>query len=89
MSEIKVSKPTEEELQDMNVRTWGTWGCEVSTFDWEYDAVETCYLLEGEVTVRTATGETRLQAGDLVTFPKGLQCVWDVKQAVRKHFKFE
>jgi uncharacterized cupin superfamily protein len=24
----------------------------------------------------------------LVTFPQGLSCVWNVKKAVKKHYKF-
>jgi uncharacterized cupin superfamily protein len=30
-----------------------TWSKEVSVFDWEYDASETCYVMEGEVKVTT------------------------------------
>ena len=26
--------------------------------------------------------------GDLVTFPKGLSCQWNIKQAVKKHYNF-
>jgi len=26
--------------------------------------------------------------GDLVTFPAGLSCTWDVKKALRKHYQF-
>jgi hypothetical protein len=89
MSEIQVKKPSPEELERLGVNSWGTWGCDVSRFDWHYDATETCYLLEGEVTVETEGGQTQIQAGDLVVFPQGLSCVWDVKAPVRKHFKFD
>ena len=27
-------------------------------------------------------------AGDLVVFPEGLKCIWDIKSPVRKHYKF-
>jgi uncharacterized protein len=27
-------------------------------------------------------------AGDLVTFPKGMSCVWKIASAVRKHYRF-
>lgn len=27
-------------------------------------------------------------AGDLVVFPKGMKCVWDIKEDVRKHYSF-
>ena len=26
---------------------------------------------------------------DFVTFPKGLSCVWDIKESVRKHYNFK
>ena len=27
-------------------------------------------------------------AGDLVTFPAGMKCRWEVHKAVRKHYRF-
>ncbi len=89
MAGIKVKRPQERDLEEMGVRSWGTWGCEASTFDWEYDQTEACYLLEGDVTVEHEGGSTRLQAGDLAIFPKGLKCRWNVKKPVKKHFRFE
>jgi len=88
MTKIEVKVPTEKELKELGVKSWDIWTCEVSVFDWEYTEVETCYFLEGNVVVKTKEGETELKPGDLVTFPKGLKCVWEVKKPVRKHFKF-
>ena len=88
MSEIEVRKPKEEELEQMGARSWPIWECEPSTFDWEYDDKETCYLLEGEVTVSSPTGEVHFGEGDLVVFPKGLKCTWKVEKHVRKHYRF-
>jgi uncharacterized cupin superfamily protein len=85
---ILVEKPDAKKLEELKVKSWPIWTKEPSTFDWTYDNRETCYLLEGEVTVKTAEGETSFGKGDLVTFPKGLQCVWCVKGAVRKHYRF-
>ena len=85
--EIIVKKPTQEEKEFFNMQP--TWGCEVSTFDWFYDAEESCILLEGEVTVTYGANQSvTFGAGDHVTFPKGLQCVWHVKKAVKKHYVF-
>jgi len=88
-SRIKVEKPSEDKLQDLGVKTWSIWTKEPSTFDWHYDSQETCFFLEGDVTVKTDQGEISIGVGDLVTFPKGLSCTWNVKQAVRKHYRFE
>tara|TARA_Y100001968_G_scaffold314399_1_gene339687 strand:+ start:666 stop:839 length:174 start_codon:yes stop_codon:yes gene_type:complete len=54
-----------------------------------YDESETCLLLEGEVTVTHDGREpVKFVAGDLVIFPGGLDCRWDVHKAVRKHYRF-
>ena len=29
-----------------------------------------------------------VRAGDLVTFPEGMSCVWKVVRPVRKHYRF-
>jgi hypothetical protein len=84
---ISVAKPTDQQIAEM--RSCPTWTKEKSTFDWEYDDTETCYLLDGQVRVTTDQGEVvEFGAGDLVTFPKGLKCVWEVRQPVRKHYRF-
>ena len=51
---------------------------------------ETCYFLEGDVVVTPDGGEpVEVGVGDLVTFPEGMSCTWEVRVAVRKHYKFE
>lgn len=87
MSEIKKKTPTQAEIEKV-LNEWSTWGCEVSNFDWEYFDTETCYIIEGEVDVKTDTGVANIKAGEMVTFPKGLKCVWDVKKPIRKVYTF-
>ena len=71
------------------IALWMRGSKEVSVFDWEHDATETCYVLEGEVKVTTSEGETiAFGAGDLVTFPRGLKCTWEVRKPIRKHYRF-
>lgn len=84
--EIKVKKPTQEERAEM--LKLPTWGCEVSEFDWYYDREETCLLLEGKVVVTYDGGKAEIGAEDLVTFPKGMSCVWKVSEPVKKHYIF-
>lgn len=84
---IEVRKPTDREREDM--KTCPIWTKETSVFDWEYDTGETCFVLEGEVRVTTDDGEVvSFGAGDMVTFPQGLKCVWDVRKPIRKHYRF-
>ncbi|MBM3838439.1 MAG: cupin domain-containing protein [Verrucomicrobia bacterium] len=85
---IEIRKPTPEELETLGVCSWPVWSCGVSTFDWSYSDQETCYLLEGEVTVDSGSQSVSFGKGDLVVFPQGLSCVWEVKAPVRKHYRF-
>ncbi len=86
--EVKVQKPNKEELDALGIDNWSAWQCEVSTFDWEYSDKETAYVFEGKVSVKTPQGEVTFGAGDLVTFPKGLKCTWNVLEPIRKVYKF-
>ncbi|HUW90880.1 MAG TPA: cupin domain-containing protein [Candidatus Nanopelagicaceae bacterium] len=87
---MKKKIPTEEELNELGVKSWGIWEKEKSVFDWSYSDTETCYILDGEIEVTdNSTGEKlEFKKGDLVQFPKGLECVWNVKKAVRKYYNF-
>lgn len=91
MSAIIVEKPTPERLNELGVKQWPTtWSKEVSTFPWQYSSTEIAYILEGEVTVTPKGGEpVSFAAGDLVTFATGLDCIWEVKKPLRKHYHFE
>lgn len=88
MAKIEVEKGEDKKLAALGVRSWPIWTKEVSEFDWHYDEQEICYLLEGEVEVTTTEGKVRFGQGDLVTFPQGLDCTWQVKKPVRKHYRF-
>jgi hypothetical protein len=87
---MKKKLPTEEELDKLGVKSWGIWEKEKSIFDYSYDDTETCYILDGEVEVTDNKSGEKLEfkKGDLVQFPKGLECVWNVKKPVRKYYNF-
>ena len=91
MDKIKQdSNPTPERLEELGVTKWPIWTKAASDFPWSYEAAETCFFLEGEVVVTPKGGEpVTLGKGDLVTFPKGMSCRWEIKEPVRKHFSFE
>jgi uncharacterized cupin superfamily protein len=90
MKDIKVEKnPSKERLEELGVPRWGIWTKEVSNFPWHYDEKETCFFLEGEVVVTPADQQpVKVGKGDLVTFPKGMSCTWEIRKAVRKHYQF-
>lgn len=87
---VVIPDASEEQILGLGVRSWPTWSCEASVFPWTYSmGNETCYLLEGEVTVTPEGGEpTSFKAGDIVSFPRDMKCTWDVKAAVLKHYTF-
>lgn len=49
------------------------------------------FLLEGKVKVYCDGHDEffEIGAGDLVKFPKGMKVIWDVTEAVNKHYKVE
>ena len=82
--------PSEAKLDVMGIYGWPVWSKEVSTFPWSYDRQESCYILEGKVIVTPDGGEpVEIVEGDMVTFPKGMSCTWDIKENIKKHYNFE
>ena len=89
MAEIKIERLDRAKLENLGIFSWPIWEKEISTFDWHYDEKETCYILEGKVRVEPRSGSAvEFGPGDLVTFPKGMACVWKVEKPVRKHYSF-
>ncbi len=89
MSDIKLERLTEEDIERQGIRNWPIWTKEPSRFDWHYDETEQCLILEGDVDVETPDGDkVHIATGDFVTFPKGLSCTWNVNKAVKKHYRF-
>lgn len=79
-----------QQLDELGVTNWGIWSKEASVFPWTYGSTETCYFLEGDVIVTPDDGEpVRMGKGDLVTFPKGMSCTWEILSPVRKHYSFD
>jgi len=84
---VTVRKATPEEIE--MAKSWPTWDKTASTFDWEYDEQETCYITKGKAKVTTPKGDSaNFAAGDWVIFPKGLKCTWEIIEDIEKHYKF-
>ena len=81
-----VKKPNRKEIHE--AQSWSIWEKEESTFPWEYDEKETCLILKGKATVKSAAGTIEFGAGDYVEFPVGLKCTWEIKEKIKKHYKF-
>ncbi len=91
MSKIEIEPQVAADvLDELDVYSWPVWQKEVSCFPWHYDSAETCYFLAGDVIVTPEGGEpVRVGKGDLVTFPAGMSCTWDIRLPVRKHYSFD
>ena len=88
--QIKVEKPDNNKLDDLDVRTWPTLAKEACDIDWVFDQTEESYFLEGRVIIETADGQrVEVKKGDLATFPKGLACTWHIIEPMRKHFNLK
>jgi len=89
LKKIRIDKhPSKEKLEELDVEKWGTWECEPSTFPWEYDSTETCYILEGKAKVTADEEEVEFGKGDLVVLPEGLKCERQVIDKIRKYYRF-
>jgi uncharacterized protein len=88
MEELIVKKLSQDEIRQRGIESWPIWEKEVSRFPWQYEGNEECLILEGEVIVETEQGNFTIKAGDFVVFKKGLKCVWDIKDPIRKHYNF-
>ena len=53
---LKTSPCPESTVEELGIKSWPIWTCNVSSFDWSYDDKETCFLLEGEVMVTPQGG---------------------------------
>ncbi len=89
--EIQLERnPSPVKLEVLGVENWGIWRKEKSTFPWTYNRQETCYILRGRFTVTPEGGEPmEFQRGDLITFPKGLKCTWEILEDVEKYYDFQ
>jgi uncharacterized cupin superfamily protein len=83
-------RPAPGKLDVLGVYDWPIWKKEASTFPWNYVRTEVCYFLRGKAIVTPDGGEPlEFGRGDLVTFPAGLNCTWEILQDVEKHYTFE
>lgn len=91
MHEIRIEKnPTEQRLQELGVLQWDVWSKGITSFPWHYDEKEVCYITKGSVRVTPEGREPILVGkGDLVTFPAGMSCKWEILEPISKHYSFE
>tara|TARA_S200000501_G_C20724482_1_gene699960 strand:- start:371 stop:646 length:276 start_codon:yes stop_codon:yes gene_type:complete len=70
------------------IKNWPIWECEPRNFTWNYNEKEICLIIEGEANIKTEAGESYfIKSGDLVEFPLGLSCEWQITKSIKKHFR--
>tara|TARA_Y100001970_G_C14050320_1_gene758580 strand:+ start:361 stop:633 length:273 start_codon:yes stop_codon:yes gene_type:complete len=69
------------------IKNWPIWECKPSNFPWSYEEKETCLIIEGEAKIKTSSEIYDIKSGDLVIFPAGLNCNWEVSKAIKKHYR--
>ncbi len=69
------------------IKNWPIWECEPSSFQWNYEEKETCLIIKGEAKIKFDNKIFTIISGDLVVFPKGLVCYWEIIKPIKKHFR--
>ena len=82
--------PDPARLESMGVAQWPTWSKEVSVFPWHFHEQEIAWILEGECVITPEGGSpVTFGKGDLVTFPAGMKCSWEVRHPLHKHYQLD
>lgn len=91
MNQIIVEQnPEQARLDALGVSKWPTWEKEVSVFPWTFPEQEIAYILEGECVITPIGGSAvTFGKGDLVTFPAGMTCSWEVVKPLHKHYHLD
>lgn len=80
--QIAVESLSPDDAHQRGILGWPVARHDVKRFSAHYDATELCYLVTGLARIETEDGNVEVETGDLVTLPAGLDCVWDVREAI-------
>ena len=70
------------------IKSWPIWECEPNKFQYNFDDKEICLSIEGQATISTKNGDIPfIKAWDLVEFPAGINCEWEVTKSIKKHYR--
>ena len=86
---IIIDRLNDEQVESLDVHNWQVWEKEISKFHWLYESEEQCLFIEGEADIITKDGTVNIKTGDFITFKKGLECEWNIKQKVKKYYNFK
>ncbi len=89
MRKIEIeSRPDAARLARLRVNAWPEWASDSKVMPWKYYEDETSYIVEGRAIVTPEGGDPiEINKGNLVTFPSGMTCVWDVIEPLHKRYR--
>uniref|UniRef100_A0A0D9XKE6 (S)-ureidoglycine aminohydrolase cupin domain-containing protein n=1 Tax=Leersia perrieri TaxID=77586 RepID=A0A0D9XKE6_9ORYZ len=83
-------RPPESRLSELRVRSWPKWAGGTGRMPVKYDSRQTCYIVKGRAAVGSPElGVIELVPGDLVVFPKGTRCTWDISVHIDMYYAFD
>jgi uncharacterized cupin superfamily protein len=86
---IEVDQLDLDDLKELGVKSWPVMEYDEEKFEVFYDKTEQCYIVAGEATIVSEFESITVKPGDFITFPAGIECVWDVDSAITKHYMVE
>ena len=87
--EVLIKSPSSASvIIQYGIKNWPIWEGELSKFSWHYNEKEICLIIEGEASIKTEEGKSYIiKSGDLVEFPKGISCEWQITKKIKKHYR--
>ncbi len=78
-----------EDFKEMGIESWPVRVHNEEKFEWFYDKTEYCYIAAGEATIVSEFETLTVKPGDFITFPAGLEVIWDIDTAVKTQYMLE
>ncbi|KAF2577874.1 hypothetical protein F2Q68_00002251 [Brassica cretica] len=87
-------QPSDSKLAQLGVSSWPKWEGGPSKFPWTFKKTETMYFVEGKIKVNVDGYDREedvfeIGKGNVVVFPKDMKVVWEITEAVKKHYSLE
>ncbi len=79
--------PSPMKLEVLGVEDWPVCNDAVSLQEKSYDQTETTFIIQGRAEITPRDGKTVIiNAGDLVTFLPDACCMWNITEAMERHY---
>ena len=94
MFKLLTKEPMKITLLIFIVGELSRWEGGPSKFPWTFKKTETMYFVEGKIKVNVDGYDREedvfeIGKGNVVVFPKDMKVVWEITEAVKKHYSLE